>query len=113
MANFLIYGANGYTGSLIAREATRRGLRPVLAGRDAAAVAALGRELALEHRAFGLDDAVSLERGIADVAAVLNCAGPFVRTSHIVAAACLRSRAGHRGVADRWRAAGAAARLPR
>ena len=32
----LIYGANGYTGTLIAEEAVRRGLRPVLAGRNRA-----------------------------------------------------------------------------
>src|SRR5688572_24943205 len=60
MSNWLIYGANGYTGALIAREAVRRGLRPVLAGRDAPAVAALANELGLEARAFPLDDAASL-----------------------------------------------------
>ena len=42
-ARLVIYGATGYTGELIAREAVRRGLRPVLAGRNAAAVAALAR----------------------------------------------------------------------
>ena len=31
---WLIYGANGYTGGLIAREAIARGVRPVLAGRN-------------------------------------------------------------------------------
>ena len=40
-ARLLIYGATGYTGELIAREAARRGLRPVLAGRNEVAVAAL------------------------------------------------------------------------
>jgi short subunit dehydrogenase-like uncharacterized protein len=30
MQNWMIYGANGYTGELIAREATARGLRPIL-----------------------------------------------------------------------------------
>jgi len=29
---WMIYGANGYTGHLVAAEATRRGLNPVLAG---------------------------------------------------------------------------------
>ena len=32
---WMIYGANGYTGELIAREAVSRGLKPVLAGRTA------------------------------------------------------------------------------
>ena len=35
---WMIYGANGYTGELIAREAASRGLKPVLAGRTAAKV---------------------------------------------------------------------------
>jgi short subunit dehydrogenase-like uncharacterized protein len=33
VADFLIYGATGYTGSLIAHEAVRRGARPFLTGR--------------------------------------------------------------------------------
>jgi hypothetical protein len=52
--NFLIYGSNGYTGSLIAREAVMRGMRPLLAGRNADALAPLARELNLEHRVFAL-----------------------------------------------------------
>jgi short subunit dehydrogenase-like uncharacterized protein len=32
---WMIYGANGYTGHLVAVEARRRGLHPVLAGRRA------------------------------------------------------------------------------
>ena len=44
-ARLLIYGATGYTGELIAREAVRRGLPTVLAGRNEVAVAALAQEL--------------------------------------------------------------------
>ncbi len=33
--SFLLYGAYGYTGRLIAEMAVERGLRPVLAGRNA------------------------------------------------------------------------------
>jgi len=87
----LIYGAYGYTGSLIAREAVRRGLRPVLAGRDAQAVARLASELGLEQRVFGLDDHAKLAGGLAGVAAVLHCAGPFVHTAAPMADACLQS----------------------
>ena len=42
---FLIYGANGYTGELIAREAVRRGHKPILAGRNAEKLGALAKEL--------------------------------------------------------------------
>jgi short subunit dehydrogenase-like uncharacterized protein len=80
MAGFLIYGANGFTGSLIAHEAVTRGQRPVLAGRNAAAVAALAREVGLEYRAFALDDPDKVVEGIRGMQAVLHCAGPFAHT---------------------------------
>ena len=44
---WLIYGANGYTGELIAREAAQRGLKPILAGRNRAAIEALAVDLGL------------------------------------------------------------------
>ncbi len=91
MADFLIYGANGYTGALIAREAVARGRRPVLAGRNAAAVAAVARDTGLECRAFALDDPGQVVQGIAGVRAVLHCAGPFVHTYRPMAEACLRA----------------------
>jgi len=90
---YLIYGAYGYTGELIAREAVRRGQRPVLAGRNAAAVRTLATELALEHRAFALDDARAADEALSGMKAVLHCAGPFVRTSKSMADACLRAKA--------------------
>ncbi|PYQ11792.1 MAG: saccharopine dehydrogenase [Acidobacteria bacterium] len=89
---YLIYGANGYTGELIAREAARRGQRPFLAGRNAAAGRALASELGLEPRAFVLDDARATDGGLDRISAVLHCAGPFVRTSRPMADACLRRK---------------------
>jgi len=81
---FLIYGANGYTGELIAREAVRRGLRPILGGRSAEKIAPLAKELRLETRAFPLD-----EPKLDGIDAVLHCAGPFVHTSAPMVRACL------------------------
>jgi short subunit dehydrogenase-like uncharacterized protein len=89
----MIYGANGYTGELAAREAAARGLRPVLAGRNAKAVTALAAELGLDSRAFGLDEPAAVVRGIDGMAAVLHCAGPFVRTSKPMVEACLAAGA--------------------
>jgi short subunit dehydrogenase-like uncharacterized protein len=88
MANYLIYGANGYTGTLIARLAASRGQRPILAGRNGAEVAALAGSLGVESRVFGLD---AIDRGLEGVSAVLHCAGPFARTTRLMASACLRS----------------------
>src|SRR6266851_7935252 len=90
MPGFLIYGANGYTGGLIAREAVARGHRPILAGRNAQALATLAGALRLEHRVFALDLPETVAAKIRDVSAVLHCAGPFVHTSRPMADACLR-----------------------
>lgn len=88
---FLIYGANGYTGELCAREAARRGLRPILAGRRREPVERLARELNLPSRIVSLDDAESLRTALDDVGAVLHCAGPFVRTARPMVKACLET----------------------
>jgi short subunit dehydrogenase-like uncharacterized protein len=88
---FLIYGANGYTGALVARTAVQRGLRPVLGGRNRAQVAALATELGLPHCIFALDEPAVLEAELADVPVVLNCAGPFVHTHRALVDTCLRT----------------------
>ncbi len=86
---WLIYGANGYTGELIAREAVRRGAKPVLAGRSQSRIAALADELELEHRVFGLDNAAALRNGIDEFDLVLHCAGPFSATAKPMMRACI------------------------
>lgn len=89
----LIYGANGYTGELIAREAVRQGLRPVLAARSAARLEPLAAELGLSARVFGLDDATALHRGLEGITVVLHCAGPFSATAAPMISACLAAGA--------------------
>jgi len=92
-SNFLIYGANGYTGELTARMAVERGLRPVLAGRNAAQLVELAGRLGLEYRIFDLDETEALDRALSSTHAVLHCAGPFVHTHGRMAEACLRTGA--------------------
>ncbi len=85
---WMIYGANGYTGRLIAREAHRRGLSPVLAGRGEAVVE-LAQQLGFAHRRIGLDDAAALRAGLDGIDLVLHCAGPFSATAAPMLEACL------------------------
>lgn len=89
----MIYGANGYTGALIARQAVADGQQPILAGRNAAAVGALAGELGLEQRVFGLDDPAEVVRQLEDVELVLHCAGPFSATSAPMIDGCLAAGA--------------------
>ena len=64
-AEWMIYGANGYTGRLVAVEAKRRGLRPVLAGRRAGPIETLAAELGLPARVFDLGDAQAAAAALA------------------------------------------------
>ena len=89
---WMIYGATGYTGELMAREAVRRGLRPVLAGRDAAKVQGLAAELGLQWRVFAVAPAVPAD-ALVGMTLVLHCAGPFSATSTAMVQACLAARA--------------------
>ncbi len=93
MTRWMIYGANGYTGELIAREAVKRGLRPVLAGRGQSQVEALAHELGLESRVFSLTDPEEVARQLAGHALILHCAGPFSVTARPMMEGCLRARA--------------------
>jgi short subunit dehydrogenase-like uncharacterized protein len=87
--SWMLYGAAGYTGALIAQQAQKRGHQPLLAGRSAAAVAALGGRFGLPHRALTLDDPAALSAALDGVDLVLNAAGPFLRTAAQLAEACL------------------------
>ena len=78
---WMIYGANGYTGELIAREAKRQGTTPILAGRSAAKIAALASELKLPPKAFRLEAPSDIVEALRGVRLVLNCAGPFSKTA--------------------------------
>ncbi len=91
MTTWLLYGANGYTGELIAREAANRGLQPILAGRSAHRIEPLARELGLRHRVFAVVDAAEIAPHLSDVDVVLHCAGPFSATSAPMIEACLRT----------------------
>ncbi|MCA9269835.1 MAG: saccharopine dehydrogenase NADP-binding domain-containing protein, partial [Planctomycetales bacterium] len=89
---WMLYGAYGYTGRLIAREAAARGMRPTLAGRDADKLRPLADELQLPLQAFSLDDTASVAAKLEGFALVLNCAGPFSQTAGPMIEACLQSR---------------------
>lgn len=88
--NWMLYGASGYTGELIAEEAKRRGLRPILAGRRAEAIRPLAERLGFEWRAFGLDSPDAIARELSGISAVLHTAGPFSATSRPMLDACMK-----------------------
>ena len=87
MSDVLIYGATGYMGKLCTREFLRAGIRPILAGRDAA-VGALAAAAGLNSAVFDLN-AQSISQHLSGVSLVINLAGPFCATQKPLLEACL------------------------
>ncbi len=88
-----VFGAYGHTAVFVLSELRRRGLLPVLVGRDPDRL----RTLATDHpdspiRVASVDDPLSLDRALTGTAAVINCAGPFADTAPAVLDAALRAR---------------------
>jgi short subunit dehydrogenase-like uncharacterized protein len=73
----VLYGATGYTGTLVAEELAQRGVDHVLSGRDREKLAALGEARGVPARAAPLDNEHVLRELLEDATAVINCAGPF------------------------------------
>jgi len=77
----LIYGATGYTGTLIAHEAARRGLEFEIAGRSEAKLATLAAELNVAYHVFPVDSIEGWKKSLKSKTALLNIAGPFSETA--------------------------------
>ena len=75
MSGLMIYGAYGYSGRQIVESAVKRGLSPILAGRDPQRTAAVARELDLPHRSFALENPATIAEGLKGIKVVLHCAG--------------------------------------
>jgi short subunit dehydrogenase-like uncharacterized protein len=104
-----VHGASGFTGGLTVAELCRRGIEPVLVGRDAERLrkAAAGAGAAgAEVRVAGLDDPDGLAAAFGGCAAVVNCAGPFTLLGEPVVRAALAAgvhyvdTTGERGYAE-------------
>ncbi|MBX3501603.1 MAG: saccharopine dehydrogenase NADP-binding domain-containing protein [Alphaproteobacteria bacterium] len=88
-----VVGAAGHTGRFVVAELARRGLTPIAVGRDAARLAAAGfAARAVAIRTAAVDDPASIDRALGGVAAVINCAGPFLDTATPLIEAALRAR---------------------
>ncbi len=88
-ADWMIYGAYGYTGELVAEEAVRCGHRPVLAGRSREKLVPVAERLGLDWVTVQLDDPRALKEALSHVDLVFHAAGPFTFTSEPMIRACL------------------------
>ena len=90
--SWMVYGAYGYTGRLVAALAAERGELPVIAGRDERRLRALGERFELEHRTVNLADPSGLRAALEGFDVVAHCAGPFSATSEPMVDACLATK---------------------
>ena len=88
----LLYGANGYTGQLIIQRAIEKGLKLIIAGRNAPLVQQLAQRYNLDHRVFALDNQSEIQKGLEGIKVVIHAAGPFKFTSQPMVEACLKSK---------------------
>jgi len=88
---WLLYGAYGYTGQLVAKEALARGHEPVLAGRSAEKLIPLAKKLNLDYRVFDLENRVKLYKTISEFDLVFHAAGPYIHTSEPMVQSCLKA----------------------
>ena len=88
---WMIYGANGYTGQLVVKEAISRGLKPVLAGRSTEVVAIASKN-GLKSKVFSLSSIDKVKTQIEGFDVIANCAGPFSATAKTMIQACIQSK---------------------
>ena len=89
--SILLYGANGYTGGLIAKYAAQYGLNAILAGRSRDAIKTLAGQLNLSYKIFDLSDTALLIAALQEVKVVVHAAGPFSGTARQMIDACLQT----------------------
>jgi short subunit dehydrogenase-like uncharacterized protein len=89
--SFLLYGANGYTGELIARYAKQYNLQPTLSGRRKEAIEPLAGKLNLPYLIIDINDTAALQAALKEVRAVIHAAGPFQFTARQMIEACLQT----------------------
>jgi saccharopine dehydrogenase-like NADP-dependent oxidoreductase len=84
MNTVMVYGASGHTGRFVVAELRKRGITPILAGRNIDQLDPAARQAAA-------DDPAALDRALAGADAVINCAGPFAVTAAPLIEAALRA----------------------
>jgi len=89
-----VHGASGVTGGFVVAEAVRRGLSPVLVGRNVERLGKAASDVGLgdaEIRVATLDDPSALADAFRDCDAVVNCAGPFTSWGEPVVRAAIEA----------------------
>jgi short subunit dehydrogenase-like uncharacterized protein len=91
MTDFIIYGATGYTGRLIATHAKKLELNFTVAGRNEKKLKELASALSVPFLVFNVDDHQLVDSALKGTKVLLNCSGPFRRTAEPLIDSCIRN----------------------
>ncbi|MHA1931503.1 MAG: saccharopine dehydrogenase family protein [Promethearchaeota archaeon] len=91
MTTWMLYGAYGYTGKLIAQEAKNRGHNPILAGRSKEKLLPVAEHLNMDYEILDLKDEDKVVNILKNVDLVFHAAGPYKYTSEPMVKACLKT----------------------
>jgi short subunit dehydrogenase-like uncharacterized protein len=100
--NIFIYGSYGYTGELICALAQKRGLKPILSGRNAEKLKVQAEKYGFPYEVLDLANAEKLPALLQNVKVVLHCGGPFIHTAKIMAEACLQTNTHYLDITGEW-----------
>jgi hypothetical protein len=95
VSRIVVFGATGFTGRMTAEVLRRRGVRPVLAGRDQARLEALATELGgdLETAQVSVEDPASITAVLEKDGVLVTTVGPFSRFGSAAAEAAIAAGA--------------------
>lgn len=88
----LLYGATGYTGTLIAHLAREKNISLVLAGRSESKLKKLSTELGFDYLVFDLNNHETICENIRTFHVILHAAGPFQHTAKQMMKACIAEK---------------------
>ncbi|MHA2179878.1 MAG: saccharopine dehydrogenase family protein [Promethearchaeota archaeon] len=91
MTTWMLYGAYGYTGKLIAQEAKNRSHSPILAGRSKEKLLSVAEKLNMDYKILDLKNEDKLAESLKNIDLVFHAAGPYKYTSEPMVKACLKT----------------------
>lgn len=98
--SWLLLGAAGFTGQMIAEQAVQQGQRPVLAGRSEANLRPLAEQLHLDYRVVDVTQPAQVRDALHGMGGVLHAAGQYTRTAPVVVDACLAEGTAYADIAN-------------
>nr|WP_231707954.1 saccharopine dehydrogenase NADP-binding domain-containing protein [Arthrobacter caoxuetaonis] len=91
--SIIVFGATGYTGRLVVESLLKRGVRPVLAGRNAGNLQELAAPDQLDYRSADVRDSAAMRALVSPGDVLVSTVGPFERYGHAAAQAAVEAGA--------------------